>query len=120
MAAARTNNGVLGEGTLPDRHIIRVDGEGGAQPTGENARPEPNRALAVPNRPRKGEIAIEPPPPSLTAPAEAAPRLASPARRKGGTRAEPAKAAKPIAAPEPIKALPAPVKKGARREKDGR
>ena len=103
--------GVLGEGTLPDRHIIRVDGDGGAQPTGENARPEPNRALAVPSRPRKGEIAIEPPPRSLTAPVEAAPRLAAPSRRKGGTRAEPAKAAKPIAAAPALKALPAPTKK---------
>jgi ribonuclease G len=105
--------GVLGEGTLPDRHIIRVDGEGGAQPTGVNARPEPNRSLAVPHRPRKGEIAIEPPPPSLTAPVEAAPRLAAPSRRKGGTRAEPAKPAKPIAAAPAIKALPAPAKKTA-------
>jgi ribonuclease G len=103
--------GVLGEGTLPDRHIIRVDGDGGAEPTGENARPEPVRALAVPSRPRKGEIAIEPPPRSLTAPVDVAPRLAAPSRRKAGTRAEPAKAAKPIAAAPAIKALPAPAKK---------
>jgi ribonuclease G len=110
-------NGVLGEGqiapngTLPDRHIIRVDGEGGAQPTGENAQPEPNRALAPWNRPKKGEVAIAPPPPSLTAPAEAPPRLAAPSRRRAGGRTAPAATApKPIEAAE-IKALPAPARK---------
>jgi ribonuclease G len=110
--------GVLGEGQtapnapLPDRHIIRVDGEGGAQPTGENARPEPNRALAPWNRPKKGEIAIEPPPPSLSAPAEAAPRLAAPSRRRGSGRPAPATAPVPIESVA-IKALPAPARKKA-------
>jgi ribonuclease G len=108
-------NGVLGEGqsapngTLPDRHIIRVDGEGAAQPTGENARPEPNRAIAPWNRPKKGEVAIAPPPPSLTAPVEAPPRLAAPSRRRTAGRPAPA-APKPIEAVE-LKALPAPARK---------
>jgi ribonuclease G len=95
---------------LPDRHIIRVDGEGGAEPTGQNARPEPNRALARVDRPRKGEIAIEPPPRSLTAPVEKPPRLAAPSRRTGGARPASAKP-KSIAAPVAVKALPAPARK---------
>jgi ribonuclease G len=113
--------GVLGEtapssganGPLPDRHIIRVDGEGGAHPTGETAPPPPNRALAPWNRPKKGEIAIEPPPPSLTAPVEEL-RVAAPSRRRRTTPA-PAAAAKPAApiASAPIKALPAPARKKA-------
>jgi hypothetical protein len=97
-----------GSATLPDRHIIQVDGEGGAQPTGENAPPPPNRAIAPWNRPKKGEIAIEPPPPSLTAPAEPAAKVALPAR---GRRPRPSAPA----APAPIesvavKALPAPAR----------
>jgi hypothetical protein len=109
---------VLGEGQsaanapLPDRHIIRVDGEGGAQPTGENARPEPNRSLAPWNRPKKGEIAIEPPPPSLTAPAEETPRLAAPSRRRVSGRTAPKAAPEPIQSVA-IKALPAPARKKA-------
>jgi len=100
-----------GSATLPDRHIIRVDGDGAAHPTGETAPPPPNRAIAPWNRPKKGEIAIEPPPPSLTAPAEETPRLAAPSRRRGAGRT-------PAAAPAPIesvaiKALPAPARKKA-------
>jgi ribonuclease E len=112
---------VLGEtapnAPLPDRHIIRVDGEGGAHPTGETAPPAPNRALAPWNRPKKGEIAIEPPPPHLTAPAEAPQevRVAAPSRRR---RSAPAAAgpAAPIEAAE-IKALPAPARKKAAAKK---
>jgi Ribonuclease E/G family len=107
--------GVLGvPGTLPDRHIIRVDGEGGAQPTGENAPPQPNRALAPWNRRKKGEIAIEPPPPSLTAPPEEV-HVTAPSRRRAPAR--PAAAGRggrtaSIEAVE-IKALPAPARKKA-------
>ena len=74
-------NGVLGASTLPDRHIISVDGDGGASPTGQTAPPQPNRSLAPWNRPRKGEIAIEPPPPSLSAPVEEV-RATAPSRRR--------------------------------------
>jgi ribonuclease G len=98
-----------GSPPLPDRHIISVDGEGGAQPTGETSPPPPNRAIAPWNRPKKGEVAIEPPPPVLTAPSEPEPELkvAAPARRRLGTRTAAPKAAKPIEAAE-VKALPAP------------
>jgi ribonuclease G len=110
--------GVLGEAAapagsppLPDRHIIRVDGEGGAHPTGETAPPAPNRSLAPWNRPKKGEIAIEPPPPSLTVPATPpeAVRVAAPSRRRT-TRT--AAVEEPVAT-VPIKALPAPARKKA-------
>jgi hypothetical protein len=97
---------------LPDRHIIRVDGEGGAHPTGETAPPEPNRSIAPWKRPKKGEVALEGPPPSLTAPVEPAPdmKVAAPTRRRRTTTRP--------AAPEPpapiesvaVKALPAPAR----------
>ncbi len=100
-----------GSAPLPDRHIIRVDGGGAAQPTGETAPPAPNRALVNRERPRKGEIALEPPPPSLTAPPEEV-RIAAPSRRRRTSAApEPAVVA-PIAT-TPIKALPAPARKKA-------
>jgi ribonuclease G len=105
-------NGVLGApGTLPDRHIIRVDGEGGAQPTGETSPPPPNRSLARWNRPKKGEIAIEPPPPSLSAPREEV-RATAPSRRRAPARSAPAGRAEPIESVE-LKALPAPARKKA-------
>jgi ribonuclease G len=104
--------GVLGvPGTLPDRHIIRVDGEGGAQPTGETSPPQPNRSLAPWNRPKKGEIAIEPPPPSLSAPREEV-RTTAPSRRRAPTRSAPAGRVAPIESVA-IKALPAPARKKA-------
>jgi DNA-binding protein HU-beta len=103
---------VLGQpGTLPDRHIIRVDGEGGAQPTGENSPPPPNRALAPWNRPKKGEIATEAPPPSLKAPREDV-RVAAPSRRRAPARPAAAGRVEPIESVA-IKALPAPARKKA-------
>jgi ribonuclease G len=99
---------------LPDRHIISVDGEGGAQPTGETAPPAPNRAIAPWNRPKKGEVAIEPPPPSLTVPPEPAEELkvAAPATGRRSTRTV-AKPAAPIAPAAEVKALPAPARTAA-------
>jgi ribonuclease G len=95
-----------GSPAMPDRHIFRVDGSGGAHPTGETSPPQPNRALAPWNRPR-GDVAIDPPPPVLTAPPEpvSGARLASPARRR--------RSSAPAAPPAPlesvaVKALPAP------------
>ena len=100
---------------LPDRQIIRVDGEGGAHPTGETAPPPPNRAIAPWNRPKKGEIAIEPPPPSLSAPADPAEdvMVAAPARRRR-TTTRVSKPAAPIESVE-VKALPAPVRTSTRK-----
>jgi ribonuclease G len=97
-----------GSPPLPDRHIIQVDGEGGAHPTGETAPAPPNRAIAPWSRPKKGEVAIEPPPPSLTAPADPELKVAAPARGRRTTRP----AAKPPAPIETVavKALPAPKK----------
>jgi ribonuclease G len=111
-SGAAAANGVLGQpGTLPDRHIIAVDGEGGAQPTGENSPPPPNRALAPWNRPKKGEIAVEPPPPSLKAPREDV-RVTAPTRRRAPARPASPGRVEPIEAVE-IKALPAPARKKA-------
>ncbi len=101
-----------GSAPLPDRHIIRVDGEGGAHPTGETAPPAPNRAIAPWNRPKKGEVAIEPPPPSLSAPVEPELKVAAPARGRRTTRT----AVKPAAPIESVavKALPAPARTSTR------
>jgi len=108
-SGAAAANGVLGQpSTLPDRHIIRVDGDGGAEPTGENSPPPPNRALAPWNRPKKGEIATEAPPPSLKAPREDV-RVAAPSRRRAPARPA-AGRVEPIEAVA-IKALPAPARK---------
>jgi ribonuclease G len=104
-------NGVLGQpGTLPDRHIIRVDGDGGAQPTGENSPQPPNRSLAPWNRPKKGEIAVDAPPPSLKAPREEV-RVTAPSRRRAPARVAAGRVA-PIES-VPMKALPAPARKKA-------
>ncbi len=113
--AAAGANGVLGQpGTLPDRHIIRVDGDGGAQPTGENSPPPPNRALAPWNRPKKGEIAVDAPPPSLKAPREPLEdvRATAPSRRRAPARPAAAGRVEPIESVE-LKALPAPARKKA-------
>jgi hypothetical protein len=101
-APAQTATG----GLLPDRHIIRVDGNGEAHPTGETAPPAPNRALAPWNRPRKGEVALEPPPPVILAPVDVEPemRVAGPLRRRGRRTAETADTVDGLT----VKALPAP------------
>jgi ribonuclease G len=65
-------------GAMPDRHIFEVSSDGAAHPTGVTAAPEPSRAIArVPAAPP----AVEPPPPSLSAPAEE-PKRTKPARRR--------------------------------------
>ena len=56
-------------GTLPDRSILRVGANGAAEPTGQTAPPEPGRAIARVDR-RPGSVAVDPPPPSLSVPAE--------------------------------------------------
>ena len=76
-------------GTVPDRSIFRVDANGTTESTGNVAPPEPSRALAPWNR-RPGHVAVEPPPPSLSAPAPEAARIARPTRRRASTPTTPA------------------------------
>jgi ribonuclease G len=91
---------------LPDRHIFRVNADGGAQATGETAPKEPSRAIATWDQ-RPGHVALEAPPPSLVAPEEPATdvKVTTPARR----RRAPAAAANPAQIESTrIRALPAP------------
>jgi hypothetical protein len=93
---------------MPDRHIFEVTADGAAQPTGATAAPEPSRAIAT--RGQASPPAVEPPPPSLSAPAEK-PKLTKPVRRRRparGVAAELEGAASAIA-------LPAPDEKSTRR-----
>ena len=70
---------------VPDRHIFRVDAEGGARATGETAPPVPSRALAPWNR-KRGDVAVEPPPPVITPPRERGETVKTtrPSRRRDG------------------------------------
>ncbi|HEY4442331.1 MAG TPA: Rne/Rng family ribonuclease [Candidatus Elarobacter sp.] len=92
---------------VPDRHIFRVDAGGAAHPTGETAPPTPSRAIAPWNR-KRGDVAVEPPPPSMTAPEESV-KAARPSRR----RPRPAEAGSAstrggsLEAAAPVPALPA-------------
>ncbi len=88
-------------GVVPDRHIFRVDGEGGARATGEVAPREPSRAIAQIPEKRVYPPAIEAPPPSLTAPAEDA-KTTRPARRRRTAAAD------GESATAEVPALPAP------------
>jgi ribonuclease G len=73
-------------GAVPERQIFRVGSDGAAEATGEQAPPEPSRALAPR---RRGTVAVDAPPPSLTLPEEA-PKLARPVRgRRRGPAAVP-------------------------------
>jgi ribonuclease G len=93
---------------VPDRHIFRVDPDGGAHPTGETAPPVPSRAIAPWNR-KRGDVAVEPPPPVITAPPERSQpvKAARPSRRRG--RADDAVArGGQLEAAAPVRALPAP------------
>jgi ribonuclease G len=71
--------GVAGE-PVPDRYIFRTDRGGVSEGTGTTAPPEPNRAIAHIDR-RRGAVALEAPPPSLTVPDEPA-KVVKPARRR--------------------------------------
>ncbi|GAC1402645.1 MAG: hypothetical protein NVSMB64_02820 [Candidatus Velthaea sp.] len=69
---------------MPDRHIFRVDSEGGAQATGETAPREPSRAIA-PWKRRAGQVAVDAPPPSLVVPETASDvKVTTPSRRRRG------------------------------------
>ncbi len=88
--------------SVPERGIFRVGADGKAEHTGETAPKEPSRALTA--RPRSGPPAVEPPPPSLTAPDEQA-RPTRPSRRRRGGSAPVAGA---LDAPVQLTALPSP------------
>jgi ribonuclease G len=86
-------------GSMPDRQIFEVTPDGSAHRTGATAPPEPSRAIATVTG--ASPPAVEPPPPSLSAPNEA-PKRTKPARRRAPTRSVPAEiegTASPIALP---------------------
>ena len=93
-------------GAVPDRHIFRVDGDGGAHPTGETAPVQPSRAIAPWNR-KRGDLAVEPPPAVLTAPAASATpvKATRPSRRRAAGDAPAARGGAIESAP--VRALPA-------------
>ncbi len=105
---------------VPDRHIFRVNPDGSLVPTGETAPAEPSRAL-TPWRQPAGQVAIEAPPPALTAPPEAVNgdvRVTKPTRRRTAssrTSAASLEAAEvralPSGAPETAAAEPAKPKR---------
>lgn len=89
-------------GAVPERQIFRVSSDGATEATGEQAPPEPSRALA-PHR--RGAVAVDAPPPSLSLPEEP-PKLARPVR---GRRRGPAPAAPLPLEASPAAALPLPL-----------
>jgi ribonuclease G len=94
---------------VPERHIFRV-GPDGAQATGETAPPVPSRAIAPWNR-KRGDVAVEPPPPVITAPPERgeAVKAARPTRtRRTPATATATKRGGALEQAEPVRALPAP------------
>jgi ribonuclease G len=98
-----------GQPPMPDRHIFRVDAQGGAHPTGETAPPAPSRAIAPWNR-KRGDVAVEPPPPVITPPPEPTEsvKAARPARRRRiPAEPEPMRGGT-LEAAVPVRALPAP------------
>jgi hypothetical protein len=67
---------------VPERHIFRGSADGRLEATGQTAPPEPSRAI-TPVRHEPGAVALEAPPPSLTAVPDR-PRVARPTRRRRG------------------------------------
>ena len=105
-------NGVAGEASasesapaMPDRHIFRVDSDGGAHPTGETAPREPSRAIAPWSR-RSGAVAVEPPPPPIV-PRDEPAKVTTPARRRRNAHVPVTATAGSLEA-KPMRALPAP------------
>jgi ribonuclease G len=94
---------------VPDRHIFRVDAEGGAHATGETAPPVPSRAIAPWNR-KRGDVAVDAPPKAMTAPvAPSEPvKSARPTRRRRSGEAEAPVRGGQLEAAAPVRALPAP------------
>ena len=83
----RAHAGPAQDGTpraVPDRHIFRVNPDGSLVATGETAPAEPSRAIA-PWRQTAGHVAIEAPPPALSAPpapVDGDVRVTKPTRRR--------------------------------------
>jgi ribonuclease G len=92
---------------VPERGIFRVGADGRAEHTGETAPKEPSRALDHRGRGRSGPPAVEPPPPSLSAPDETA-QPTRPSRRRRNGPLSAASAPGTLSAPEPMAALPSP------------
>jgi len=105
----RRGRGGAGAAAMPDRHIFEVGADGSTHPTGATAPPEPSRAIV--NRSAAAPPAVEPPPPSLSAPAEETKRT-KPARPR---RTKAAGASGEIEGSASALALPAPEKKTTRR-----
>ena len=95
-------------GVVPDRHIFRV-GPDGAQATGETAPPPPSRAIAPWNR-KRGDVAVEPPPPVITVPPERGEpvKAAHPTRTRRTPTAAGATKRGALEQAPPMPALPAP------------
>ena len=93
---------------VPDRHIFRVSPGGGAQATGETAPPTPSRAIAPWNR-KRGDVAVEPPPPVITPPKERTEpvKATRPARTRRSAPEAPARRGQ-LEPGTPVRALPAP------------
>jgi ribonuclease G len=93
---------------LPDRQIISVGSDGSAQPTGETAPPAPSRAIAPWNR-KRGDVAVEPPPPVITAPPERTEpvKAARPSRRRRTPEERALAYGGQLEAAAPVPALPA-------------
>ncbi len=109
---AQAGQGVAAAGesqAVPDRHIFRVDAEGGAQATGETAPPAPSRALAPWNR-KRGDVAVEPPPPVITAPPETREpvKAARPSRRRRSPEERALAYGGQLEPAAPVPALPKP------------
>jgi ribonuclease G len=95
---------------VPDRHIFRVDPEGAAHATGETAPRVPSRALAPVSR-KRGDVAVKPPPPVITAPAERGETVKTTRptrRRRTGAGDEAPRRGGQLEAAAPVRALPAP------------
>nr|MDQ6931311.1 ribonuclease E/G [Candidatus Eremiobacteraeota bacterium] len=90
---------------VPDRHIFRVNADGGAESTGRTAPREPSRSIAPWNR-RPAPPAVEPPPPSLRVPEETT-QVTKPARRRR-TGNVPARVVGGELQASPVVALPSP------------
>jgi ribonuclease G len=100
---------------VPDRHIFRVDPEGAAHATGETAPPVPSRALAPWNR-KRGDVAVEPPPPSISPPKERGETVKTTRptrRRRPGAADEAPRRGGQLEAGTPVRALPAPAREPA-------
>ena len=113
QAVAATGEGQ--QPAVPDRHIFRVDPEGAAHATGETAPPVPSRALAPWNR-KRGDVAVGPPPPSITPPPERGENVKTtrPTRRRRTETAEgAARRGGQLEAGAPVRALPAPAREPA-------